>query len=90
MARCRSPGLYQLSPTQLSVSVIIDENAAKGVRDVSVTTPGGSSTLANGFNIKQKSTSTLFVALLWGVIALVVGIFILILNILRKRRFDGI
>ncbi len=54
-----------LSPTQLRVNVMIDEDSATGVRDVSVTTPGGSSTLGNSFNIKERSLGTLIVALIW-------------------------
>ncbi len=36
-----------LSPTQLKVNVVIDEKAVPGMRDVSVTTSGGISTLGN-------------------------------------------
>jgi hypothetical protein len=75
-----------LSPTQLRVNVMIDAKAITGVRDVSVTTPGGSSTLGNSFNIKERSLGTLIVALIWVGIAIVVVLFILILNILRKKR----
>ena len=75
-----------LSPTQLSVKVVIDEEAAPGLRDVTVTTPGGSSTLGNCFSIKESSTATFFVALLWVIIALVVLLFVLVLHKLRKKR----
>jgi hypothetical protein len=75
-----------LSPTQLSVSVKIDAKAVTGMRDVSVITPGGSSTLSNSFIIKQKSLGTLFIALVWVGIAIVLVLFLLILNMLRKKR----
>jgi hypothetical protein len=75
-----------LSPTQLSVNLLILEDAVTGVRDVGVTTLGGSSTLSNSFNIKEKSTATLFLALLWVGIAIVVALFIFILNLLKKKR----
>ena len=75
-----------LSPTQLSINVTIDAEAAKGMRDVTVTTPGGSSTLGNSFNVKERSTPTLFIALLWILIAIVVVLFVFVLNLLRKRR----
>jgi len=79
-------GFANLSPTQLRADIVIDEDAITGFRDVSVTTPGGSSTLSSSFNIREKSTATLFVALLWVIIAVVVLIFILILRMLRKKR----
>ncbi len=76
----------ELSPTQLRVNLIIDENAVPGMRDVTVTTPGGISTAANSFNIKEKSTATLFVALLWVVIAIVIVLFGFLIHMIRKRR----
>jgi hypothetical protein len=79
-----------LSPTQLSAGILIDAEAATGVRDVTVTTPGGSSTLGNSFTIKQKSIGTLIVALIWVGIAIVVLLFILILNLLRRKRANKI
>jgi hypothetical protein len=75
-----------ISQTQLSANVVIDENAVTGVRDVSVTTPGGVSNLGKSFNVKEKSTATLFIALLWVIIAIAVGVFIFILNRVRKNR----
>jgi hypothetical protein len=65
---------------------MIDEDAVTGLRDVSVTTPGGTSSLSNGFTIQEKSTATLFIALLWVVIALAIALFVLLLNLLRKKR----
>jgi hypothetical protein len=78
--------LTNLSPTQLRASILVDENAVTGLRDVSVTTPGGSSTLANRFNINKKSLGVVFIALIWVGIAVVIGLFILIITILRKKR----
>jgi hypothetical protein len=56
------------------------------MRDVTVITPGGISTAANSFNIKEKSTATLFVALLWVVIAIVIVLFGFLIHMIRKRR----
>ena len=77
-----------LSPTQVSVNLIIDDVAVIGSRDVTVTTPGGSSVVGNGFSIREKSTATLFVALIWVVIAAAIVLLIFILKILRKNRSD--
>jgi hypothetical protein len=43
-----------ISPMQLLVNVTIASDATIGTRDIMVTTPGGSFTLAGGFTIKQK------------------------------------
>ena len=75
-----------LSPTQLRVNIKIEKDSVTGLRDVSVTTAGGSSTLANSFTIKAGSIGTLILALIWVGIALVVVVFVVILNILRKKR----
>ncbi len=79
-------GFTNLSPTQLSVDLIIDEEAPTGMRDVSVTTPGGSSILGNSFNITNKSSATLYIILIWVIIAVVVGLLVFLLKVLRKRR----
>jgi hypothetical protein len=79
-----------LSPTQLSVEVKIDSNLVTGPRDVSVTTPGGSSTLANSFTIIDSPLSTLFVALTWAAIAVAAGLLILIVSLVRKKRADSL
>jgi hypothetical protein len=42
-----------ISPTQKTANITIACNAAPGKRDVSVTTPGGSATLPDGFTVKQ-------------------------------------
>jgi hypothetical protein len=75
-----------LSPTQLSVNLTIGEDAATGVRDISVTTPGGSSTLGNSFSIKEKSFGTLIIAMIWIGIVVVVVLFVLFLRFIRKKR----
>jgi large repetitive protein len=75
-----------LSPTQLSVNLMIGEDAATGARDISVTTPGGSSTLGNSFSIKEKSFGTLIIAMIWIGIAVVVVLFVLFLRLIRKKR----
>ncbi|MBN2100207.1 MAG: IPT/TIG domain-containing protein [Dehalococcoidia bacterium] len=41
------------SPTQITVNITIDAGATPGLRDVSVTTPGGTQSLANGFYVSQ-------------------------------------
>jgi hypothetical protein len=74
-----------LSPIQLRVNVIIDTKAVTGVRDVSVTTLGGSSTSGNSFTIEKKSLGTGILALIWVGIVIVVVLFIYILNLLRKN-----
>jgi hypothetical protein len=75
-----------LSPTQLLVNVIINSDAVTGLRDVSVTTPGGSSTLSNRFNIEEQSISTLILALIWAGIAAAGTLLLFILNKLRQKR----
>ena len=75
-----------LSPTQLKVNVEIGGEAVTGARDVTVTTPGGSSTLGNSFTIKERSLGTLIVALIWVGVAIIVAFFIIILNLLRQKR----
>jgi hypothetical protein len=42
-----------LSPGQISVNITIVADAVAGSRDVSVTTPGGTNTLSNGFTVRQ-------------------------------------
>ncbi|MFC1899911.1 IPT/TIG domain-containing protein, partial [Chloroflexota bacterium] len=82
--------LTNLSPTQISSNIMIDSEAVTQVRDVLVTTSGGRSTLGNSFKIKEKSLSTLIVALIWVGIAVVAVLFVLILNILRKNKADKV
>ena len=79
-----------LSPTQLSVEVKIGSNLVIGARDVSVTTPGGSSMLANSFTIADSPLSTLFVALTWVAVAVAAGLLILIISLVRKKRADSL
>jgi hypothetical protein len=79
-----------LSATQLKVKLNIEASAVTGVRDVSVTTPGGSSTLGNNFSVKEKSLSVVVMVLIWVGVAVMVGVFIIVLNLLRKKRFAKI
>jgi hypothetical protein len=79
-----------LSPTQISVSLLIADDAVTGLRDVSVSTPGGSATLSNRFTVKDPSPGTLIIALIWTGVAVVVVIFIFTLNALRQRRSSRI
>lgn len=74
-----------LSPTQLKVNLIIDKEANTGARDITVTTPGGSSVLGNGFMIKKSSLGTLMLALIWTGIGIIIILFI-ILNQLRQKK----
>jgi len=75
-----------LSPTQLKVNLIIDKEANTGARDITVTTPGGSSVLGNGFMIKKGSLGTLMLALIWTGIGIIIVLFVIILNQLRQKR----
>jgi len=43
------------SDSQIRARVTVDSGASRGSRDVSVTTPGGAATLANGFAVVQES-----------------------------------
>lgn len=79
-----------LSPTQLSVIVAIDDAAVTGLRDVSVTTPGGSSTLTNRFEITQGALGVLGIALIWLGVGAIVVLFAVVLNALRKNRRAGL
>jgi len=74
-----------LSPTQIRVNILIDDLAATGSRDVSVTTPGGSSTLGSRFSIKEKPMSIVFIGLIWFGIAVIIGLFVVSINFLRKK-----
>jgi hypothetical protein len=47
-------GFSSISPMQLSVNLIINADAATGLRDVSVTTPGGSFTQPGSFMVQQE------------------------------------
>jgi hypothetical protein len=75
-----------LSPTQLLVNVLIHSDAVMGLRDISVTTPGGSTTLSNRFNVKGRSLSTVILALIWVGVAVVGTLLLFILNKLRQKR----
>ena len=41
------------SDTQITANITVGDEAGPGLRDVSVTTPGGTATLANAFNVTQ-------------------------------------
>ncbi|MGD0353402.1 MAG: choice-of-anchor U domain-containing protein [Dehalococcoidia bacterium] len=45
------------SATQITVNIIIAAGATPGTRDLSVTTPGGTGTLPNGFTVLQPTQS---------------------------------
>jgi hypothetical protein len=79
-----------LSPTQLSVTLTINDAAVTGLRDVSVTTPGGSATMTNRFGIQEVSLSPLAIALIWMGIAAIGVLFAVVLNALKKNRIGGI
>jgi hypothetical protein len=79
-----------LSPTQISATIDIEDSAATGLRDVSVTTPGGSSTLASGFEVKARSLGALYFVFIWVGVAVVVALFVVILYLLRKKRTSRI
>ena len=74
------------SPTQIAVNISIDTNTTTGTRDVLVTTASGTSTLSGSFTVNERPLGTLFVALIWVGIALIVILLGIILSILRHRR----
>jgi hypothetical protein len=41
------------SDTQITANITVGDEAGPGLRDISVTTPGGTATLANAFNVTQ-------------------------------------
>ena len=79
-------GFTNISPTQLSVNITIKEDAAIGYRDISITTPGGDTIFARGFNIELKSRNTAALIAIWSGIAVVFIILSVILHILRRKR----
>lgn len=83
-------GFNNLSPTQLKVNIVIDKDATTGARDITITTPGGSSVLGNGFNIKQGALGSLMLALIWTGIGIIIVLFIIVINLLRRRRGAGL
>jgi hypothetical protein len=78
--------ITSLSPIQLKVNIAINDETPTGVRDVSITTAGGTSTLGSSFTIQERALGTLMVILIWLGIAVVVVAFIVILNLLRKKN----
>jgi len=74
------------SPTQIAARVTISRNASAGVRDVSVTTGGGTGILAGGFTVKEGPLGTLFIALIWAGVAVAVVVLVLVLRALRSRK----
>ncbi len=75
-----------ISTTQLRVNIIISADAVIGSRDITITTPGGSTIFGQGFNIEVKSKNTLALIFIWTGIAVVFIILTVILNMLRRRR----
>lgn len=75
-----------LSQTQISVNLIIDNSATAGLRNVTVTTPGGTSSMGNSFNVKEKSLGTLILTLIWIGIALVIVLFVVVIRQLKKKN----
>ena len=79
-------GFTNVSPTQLRVNVTIYPDAVIGTRDIMVTTPGGSTTFGQGFNVEEKSQNTAALISIWTGIAVVFIVLTVILNILRRKR----
>jgi hypothetical protein len=79
-------GLTNVSPTQLGVYVTVFSDAVIGYRDISIVTPGGSTTFGQGFSIEEKSQNTVALISIWTGIAVVFIILTVILNILRRKR----
>jgi len=73
------------SPTQITVNITIDEDAAIGPRDVSVTTPGGTDSLSAGFEIEAtESGGTPF--WVWILIGLIPLLLILFFFMARRKK----
>ncbi|MDD4924267.1 MAG: IPT/TIG domain-containing protein [Dehalococcoidales bacterium] len=79
-------GFTNISPTQLRVNVTINSDAIIGSRDITITTPGGSTTFGQGFNIEVKSQNTVALISIWTGIAVVFILLTVILNILRRKK----
>jgi hypothetical protein len=75
-----------ISPTQLSVNISVKADAVLGYRDISITTPGGNTIFAQGFNIELKSRNTAALIAIWTGIAVMFIILSVILHVLRRRR----
>ncbi|MFA5761626.1 MAG: IPT/TIG domain-containing protein, partial [Dehalococcoidales bacterium] len=54
-----------IGPTQLRVNINIKSDAVLGSRDITITTPGGSTTFGQGFNIELKSRNTVALISIW-------------------------
>ncbi len=74
------------SPTQITASITIDEDADSGPRDVMVITPGGTDSLSDGFQIETPSDSTPFWA--WILIGLVPLLLILFFILSRRKKAE--
>jgi hypothetical protein len=79
-------GFTNISPTQISVNINIKADAVIGYRDISITTPGGNTIFAQGFNIQLKSRNTAALIAIWTGIAVLFIILTVILHVLRRRR----
>jgi len=79
-------GFSNRSSTQIAARVTVSINAAAGVKDVSVTTGGGTGILAGSFTVNEGPMSVVFVALIWVGIALAVGILVIVIRTLRRKR----
>ena len=75
-----------ISPTQLRVNINIKSDAVLGTRDITITTPGGSTIFGQGFNIELKSRNTAALISIWSGIAVIFIVLTVILNILRRKR----
>jgi len=75
------------SPTEIRVSMTIDKDAEPGLRDVSVTTPGGTTSLPEAFEVQEAGGS---ISLLWWVgLALLLLLLGLLFLVLMRRRKSG-
>jgi uncharacterized membrane protein len=80
-------GIQVDSPNQITVNVTIDEDAEAGPRNVSVTTPGGTESLPDGFSVKEAGNS----ASLWwwlglALVLLLLGLLFFMLTHKKKKR----
>jgi hypothetical protein len=79
-------GIQVDSPNQITVNITIDEDAEAGPRNVSVTTPGGTESLPDGFSVKEAGNS----ASLWwwlglALVLLLLGLLFFMLTRKKKR-----
>lgn len=75
------------SATQITVNITVDKDAEPGLRDVSVTTPGGTTSLTDGFDVQKAGGS---ISPWWWVgLALILLLLGLLFFVLMRRKKAG-